>query len=157
MKALGAGKLISKEHTPFSRPMTIPQCIHYALTRPSVFSALLGCQNETQFLEALSYLKASDNEKDYFPFLSELKHNFKSHCVYCNHCLPCPAEIDIAAVTKYLDIAKLDAKNIPPSIRSHYANLKTNGADCTACGNCEERCPFEVPVIENMKDAARLL
>ncbi|MDR1702522.1 MAG: aldo/keto reductase [Sporomusaceae bacterium] len=156
MKTLGAGKLISREHTPFSRPMTLNQCIHYALTRPAVFSALIGCQKETQVLDAIAYLKAAEKEKDYFPFLSELKNNFTGHCVYCNHCLPCPAEIDIAAVTKYLDIARLDEKNIPPSIRSHYANLPNNAADCTECGNCEKRCPFQVPVIQNMKDAAHL-
>ena len=28
MKALGAGKLISPEHTPFARPLTVAQCVH---------------------------------------------------------------------------------------------------------------------------------
>lgn len=156
MKALGAGKLISAEHTPFSRPMTVNQCIHYALSRPSAFSALLGCQSEEQIRDAVSYLDSSDSEKDYMPFLSELRNDFRGHCVYCNHCLPCPVGIDVAAVNKYLDIAKLDEQNIPPTVRSHYVNLVPNGVDCTACGNCESRCPFDVPVIQNMQEAARL-
>ena len=65
-------------------------------------------------------------------------------------------DIDIASVNKYLDIAKLDEQNIPPSIRSHYASLSSKGSDCIACASCEERCPFGVPIIENMKKAKAL-
>ena len=156
MKTLGAGKLISPEHTPFSRPMTVNQCIHYALSRPAVFTTLLGCQTGEQIKDALGYLQADEKDKDYTPFISELKDNFKGKCVYCNHCLPCPSEIDIASVNKYLDIARLDESNIPPSIRSHYQNLGHGGDECIACGSCEDRCPFDVPVIQNMAKAAEL-
>ena len=156
MKTLGAGKLISAEHTPFSRPMTVNQCTHYALTRPAVFSALLGCQSREEVEAAVSYLAASDADKDYAPFLSELRNDFRGQCVYCNHCLPCPALIDVAAVNRYLDIAKLDVNNIPPSVRSHYDNLAHKGAECIGCASCEECCPFGVAVRENMKRAAAI-
>ena len=156
MKTLGAGKLISAEHTPFSRPMSVNQCIQYALSRPAVCSAMLGCQTGDEVKQALGFFEAGEADKDYTPFLNELKNDFKGNCVYCNHCLPCPAEIDIAAVNKYLDIAKLDEKNIPPSIRSHYGSLAHGGADCISCGSCESRCPFGVPVMDNMAQAARL-
>ncbi len=156
MKTLGAGKLISAEHTPFSGPMTVNQCIHYALSRPAVCSALLGCQTGSEVKQALGYFEADEASLDYTGFLNELKNDFKGHCVYCSHCQPCPVQIDIAAVNKYLDIAKLDEQNIPPSIRSHYLSLASGGADCIACGNCESRCPFGVSIIDNMAQAARL-
>lgn len=156
MKTLGAGKLISSEHTPFSRPMTVNQCIHYALTRPAVFSTLLGCQTGEEVRDAMTYLQAGDADKDYTPFLSELPQNFQGKCVYCSHCQPCPVDIDIATVNKYLDIAVLDEANISPSIRSHYHSLATGGDACIACGSCEDRCPFGVPIIDNMAKAARL-
>lgn len=156
MKTLGAGKLISKEHTPFSQPMTVNQCIHYALTRPGVYSTLLGCQSRKEIENSLTYLNASPAERDYTPFLKSLEQSFEGKCVYCNHCLPCPSEIDIAAVNKYLDIALLNEKNIPPSIRSHYQSLSSSGKDCISCGSCESRCPFGVSIIDNMEKAAVL-
>lgn len=156
MKSLGSGKLISPEHTPFSKPMTVNQCIHYALSRPAVYSTLLGCENERQVIDTLNYLTASEEEKDYALFLDELNTDFAGKCVYCSHCLPCPAEIDIAMVNKYLDIAKLDEKNIPPSVYSHYHSMANGGAACISCGSCEARCPFGVTVIENMGKAAEL-
>lgn len=157
MKTLGAGKLISPEHTPFSKPMTVDQCIHYALTRPAVFSTLLGGRTAEEVNETLHYLNATEAEKDYTSFLSEQPSDFMGSCVYCNHCLPCPSEINIAEVNKYLDIAKLDTDNIPASITSHYRNLSNNGADCIACGSCEDRCPFNVSIIKNMEEAETLL
>lgn len=156
MKTLGSGKLISSKHTPFSKPMSVTQCVHYALSRPSVFSALLGCQTPEEVREAVEYFNADETSRDYTGFLNDMKNDFTGNCVYCNHCLPCPVEIDIASVNKYLDIAELDTENIPPSIRSHYRNMATSGKDCISCGSCEERCPFDVPIISRMKKASTL-
>ena len=156
MKTLGAGKLISPEYTPFKEPLTVGQCIHYALSRPAVVSTLIGCQSKKQIEEAVNYFNLTEQEKDYSYAIKNLATDFKGSCVYCNHCLPCPAQIDIAAVNKYLDIALLNKDNIPPSIKQHYNSLEHNGKDCIQCGNCERRCPFSVPIIKNMEQAAEV-
>lgn len=157
MKTLGAGKLISAEHSPFARPMTVEQCVHYALTRPAVSSVLLGCKTGDEIRAAMRYFEADDSDRDYAGVLGTMRNDFKGNCVYCSHCQPCPAGIDIAAVNKYLDIARLDEGSIPPSIRSHYQSLEHGGADCIGCGSCQERCPFGVHVVENMAAAHKLL
>ncbi len=157
MKTFGGGKLLSPEHTPYSRPMTSQQCVHYALSRPSVASVLTGCKTRAEMKNTMSYLSASDSEKDYTWIYNEVHSAFDGNCVYCGHCQPCPSEIDIAAVNKYLDIARLDKEAIPPSIRSHYQSLSHGGDECIACGSCESRCPFGVPIIKNMIEADSLL
>lgn len=156
MKTLGAGKLISPEHTPFDKPLTVAQCVHYALTRPAVASVMLGCQTRAEVLDAVRYLDMEDAKRDYTHVMNTLKNDFAGNCVYCSHCQPCPAGIDIAAVNKYLDIARLDLENVPGTIRSHYAGLAHGGKDCIGCGRCEKRCPFGVKVIENMAEAGRI-
>ena len=113
---------------------------------------LLGAQVR----EAVGYLELSDAERDYAPIVGSRRNDFKGNCVYCNHCRPCPAGIDIAAVNKYLDIAKLEESAVPPGIAQHYRALEHTASECIGCGSCEKRCPFGVPVIENMKLAARL-
>ena len=155
MKSLGSGKLLSPEHTPYEKPLTLSQCVHYALSRPAVASVLPGCQTVQEVRDVMAYFSAADAEKDYASVISSVRNDFRGNCVYCSHCQPCPVQIDIAAVNKYLDIARLDEKNIPPSIRSHYNSL--NSADCINCGHCEKRCPFGVPIIENVKSAKKLL
>jgi uncharacterized protein len=156
MKSLGAGKLLSKEHSPFGKPMSVGQCIHYALSRPAVASVLVGCSTGEQVAEAARYVELSDEERDYSSIIEGSQGSLKGNCVYCNHCLPCPSGIDIAAVNRYLDIALLDAERVPPSVRQHYSSLKSGGGDCVACGSCESKCPFAVPVIGNMAKAAKI-
>ncbi len=160
MKTFGAGKLLSTEHSPFAKALTPGQCIHYALTRPAVASVLIGCRSRAEVEEAAAYTRLNDAERDYSEAISAFREDgkggFTGSCVYCNHCLPCPSEIDIASVNKYLDIAKLDEAHIPPSIAQHYRSLSAHASACVECGNCENRCPFAVPVIENMRNAADL-
>lgn len=157
MKTFGGGRLLSAEHSPFKKPMTVSQCIHYALTRPGVVSTMIGCQSAKQVEEAVGYLHTTEIQRDYTDIISKYQGELKGRCVYCNHCQPCPVNIDIAMVSKYLDIAKLDINNIPPSIIQHYESLSTNGSDCIACGNCEKKCPFSVSIMKNMEYAAELL
>ena len=157
MKAFGAGKLLAPEHTPFAEPLTPQQCVHYALSRPSVASVLAGCKTSEEMLDTLRYLSVDDSARDYTGILSSVRNDFRGSCVYCSHCQPCPAQIDIAAVNRYLDIALLDRDNISPDIRAHYLNLPHSGGECTGCGSCEDRCPFGVPVIENMAKADAVL
>ena len=154
MKTLGAGKLLSAEHTPFASPLSVGQCIHYALSRPAVASVMLGYSSAAEVAEACRYLQLSDEDKDYARVIQGYNGLMQGACVYCNHCQPCPAGIDIASVHRYLDIAKLDKAHIPPSIRQHYLALAAHASDCIQCGNCEDRCPFGVEVIENMAEAA---
>ena len=156
MKAYGGGRLLLPEHSPFSAPLTPGQCIHYALTRPAVASALIGCISEDEVQAAVDYLNLTDEQRDYSAAVSEYQRDFTGSCVYCNHCQPCPVGIDVAAITKFLDIARLDEANIPETIRHHYGGLPHKAGECIACGNCEERCPFSVKVAENMQQAARL-
>ncbi|MCL2356467.1 MAG: aldo/keto reductase [Defluviitaleaceae bacterium] len=154
MKALGAGKLLSADHTPYAKPLTLNQCVHYALSRPAAASVLPGCRTAAEMRQIAEYLSASAEEKDFSDTIRDLRADFAGNCVYCSHCQPCPAEIDIAGVHKYLDIARLDTASIPPSVRSHYAALP--GGTCIECGNCESRCPFGVKIIENLKEAGRI-
>ena len=155
MKTLGAGKLLSRDFTPFTKPMTAVQCIHYALTRPAVVSALIGCKTSGEVREAARYLDAGEEERDFGRVIAARKSGMSVQCLYCNHCLPCPAGIDVAAVTRLADTAALSGR---PSehMSAQYDALTRKASDCISCGDCERRCPFGAQVIENMEKAVRL-
>ncbi len=158
MKTLGAGKLVSAEHTPFERPMTVAQCIHYALSRPAVASTLIGCASGKEVETAAAYFKASDAERDFTSAASGMTAKFKGACVYCNHCLPCPAEIDIAKVHRALDLMRVHGEEEAKSAAAAmFAALEAPASDCIECGACQSRCPFGVSIIENMREAKNLI
>lgn len=156
MKAYGGGDLLSAELSPFGKAFTPVQCIHYALTRPAVSAVMVGARDRAQLDEALAYLAATEAERDYSGLLSGLdRFTFSGHCLYCGHCAPCPSGIDVAAVTKYLNLC-LAQGYVPETERSHYQLLSHHGGECVACGQCEANCPFGVSIMENMSKAEAL-
>ena len=74
---------------------------------------------------------------------------------YCGHCAPCPQGIDVAAVTKFLNLTKAQ-NSVPETVREHYAALRHHAGECVKCGACEKRCPFKVTVIQNMQEAVKV-
>ena len=156
MKALAAGVLLNAETSPFGVALTPAQCIHYALTRPAVASVLPGCSTPAEVRRSVAYEEASEQERDYSVVLSQMpKYSMRGKCMYCNHCLPCPAHIDIAQVNKYLDLAQAGAQ-APDTVRAHYGALEQHASDCIRCGSCERNCPFDVPVRSRMQTAQEL-
>ncbi len=154
MKPFGGGDLLSAERSPAGAALTVPQCIHYALSRPAVSVVLAGAHSVGELEESAAYCEASEEERDYAPALESFPRiSWVGHCMYCGHCAPCPMKIDVASVTKFLNLA--DAQGaIPETVREHYAALEAHASDCIECGSCESRCPFGVEIRENMKRAA---
>ena len=149
MKAFGGGDLLTSD-SPAGVALTANQCIHYALTRPAVACVLSGVRSLDQLQQLLAYETADETERDYAAALASFpKISWQGHCMYCGHCAPCPKKIDVAAVTKFLNLAKAQGF-VPETVREHYKALDRKAGDCVQCGVCETRCPFGVAIRENM-------
>ena len=155
MKAFGGGDLLS-DKGPAGKALTPFQCLHYALTRPAVACVMSGARSAEDLKASLAYEDSSPEERDYAAALAAFpKISWKGHCMYCGHCAPCPKGIDVAAVTKFLNLCKAQGQ-IPETVREHYAALPHKAGECVQCGSCEGRCPFSVGAVENMRQAAEL-
>ena len=160
MKPLAGGRLLSAEASPFGVALTPTQCIHYCLTRPAVASVMVGFRSIAELEDAVTYETSTPDERDYASVLAKAPaHAYYGQCTYCGHCAPCSAGINIALVNKFADLAAMQAKTpdeVPEGVRGHYAVLDATAADCTGCQDCEQRCPFGVPVAEKMQQTAEL-
>ena len=155
MKAFGGGDLLSR-YSPAGVALTAFQCLHYALTRPGVACVMAGARTLEELEQCAAYENAPDGEKDYAAaFAAMPKISWEGHCMYCGHCAPCPRGIDVASVTKFLNLAKAQGQ-VPETVREHYAVLPHHAGECVACGACETRCPFSVPILENMRQTAEI-
>ena len=156
MKGFAGGRLFDEKRSPFGVAMTPVQCIHYALTRPAVSAIMCGYDTKEQVDAAVAYETAGDDEKDYASVIASAPlHSYKGQCTYCGHCKPCPAEIDIAMVNKFYDLATMQAE-MPESVKSHYELLEHHASECIGCRGCESRCPFGVNISERMEKTAKL-
>ncbi|MEA4912491.1 MAG: aldo/keto reductase [Oscillospiraceae bacterium] len=153
MKAFGGGDLLDASLSPAGRALTPVQCLHYALTRPGVATVLAGAHSAQQLRVCAAYEDATEQARDYASALAAFPHiQWKGHCMYCSHCAPCPKKLDVASITKFLNLALAQGK-VPETVREHYALLGHYAGECIGCGACETRCPFGVPIVENMKKA----
>ena len=102
---------------------------------------------------SFDYLEAGPEERDFSSIDASEMWKLQQRCVYCNHCLPCPAGIEIGDLNRLLDAAEHSSNG---GASAGYEGLEGVASDCTQCGVCEERCPFDVPVMERMDRAVEL-
>jgi predicted aldo/keto reductase-like oxidoreductase len=168
MKPYAGGKLLNKDRTvrmahyqmggeamklKKRSPITPVQCLSYTLSQVGISAALPGCADKEQLAAALAYLDALEEERDFSALLSEFEQYVEGECVYCNHCLPCPSTIDIGQVNRLLDMAQ---QELTAELWATYDALPSKASDCTQCGVCEDRCPFDVGVMARMEQAVAL-
>ena len=150
MKPFAGGQLLVAHRSPFGRMLTRVQCIQYALDRPGVLTVLPGVRGMADLEQILAYLDATPEERDYSELAEMAPESRASTCMYCNHCQPCPAGIQIGAVNKYYDLACLGDK----MAEEHYRNLEHRASECLGCGHCDRRCPFGVAQSARMTEIA---
>ena len=82
--------------------------------------------------------------------LIEIHDKMYSHvCRHCEECMPCPKAVHIPQLLYMTSAYKL---------RSSESFKKGGGPDvkswdkCDLCGDCEERCPFNLPIREMLKE-----
>ena len=151
MKPYGGGRLFR-----IADGIGIDPCrlVGYPLLNAAVSTVITGVKNDEELLGAISGMEAIPSPEELRRYAGQIHKAGKGDCVYCNHCLPCPAHINIGELMMALDEARKNG--VEGWQKEAYEDLKAKGSDCTECGVCETRCPFEVPVMERMKEAVSL-
>ena len=150
MKPFHGGQLLSDKTSPFKCALTKNQCIQYCLDRPAVLAVVPGVRNLNDLTELLNYPASTVAERDYSQIAEFTPESAVGNCVYCNHCQPCPAGIDIGIVNKYYDLSLAGDK----MAANHYDKLTIKADACIKCGHCDKRCPFKVKQQYKMKTIA---
>lgn len=151
MKPFAGGQLLDEKRSPLDIALSRYQCIQYALDRPAVLSCLPGVGNVQDVQDVLGFCDAAAGVRDYSILGTAAPSEARGRCVYCNHCAPCTAGIDIGLVNKYYDLAKVGDK----MAAGHYEQLSVHADACIQCGHCESRCPFGVKQVSRMAEIRR--
>ncbi len=136
---------------------SFPQiALKYSLAQ-DVDAQLVGISSiaelDEDFQIADKFVPPSEDEMK--KLMDEAKELGKDFCRQCGYCLPCTVDIDIPKVFLYERYAKrfwLD-----DYAKEQYALLVVKGDECIECGKCEEKCPYELPIMEKIASAHKLL
>lgn len=150
MKPFSGGQLLDEKTSPFGKALTQYQCIQYALDKPGVLTVLPGIRGVEDVRKLLGFFDAAPEERDYSILGTFTPRDVVGNCVYCNHCQPCPAGLNVGLINKYYDLSM--AGDVMAA--DHYGKLGKHASDCIRCGHCDSRCPFQVKQSEKMEQIA---
>lgn len=80
----------------------------------------------------------------------------KNYCRGCGYCQPCPQEISISFILRAekQTLRRMGwSEGRVNSLKNAFAKAKT----CIKCGECESRCPYELPIMELIPESVERL
>lgn len=83
---------------------------------------------------------------------AEIKTIGERFCRRCEYCQPCSKGIDIPTV--FLLDGYWTRYGLQGWAVERYQYLQVKADECIDCGQCEERCPYQLPIREMLKEAA---
>ena len=133
---------------------------------PEVNVVLSGVNNVSQLKQNIEIAEQSlpnsmtPEEQTLISRMQELFFEFqKIGCTHCNYCVPCPQTVDIPEIFDYYN--GMSTESYQGSCRFQYTKWKYligHGVDkCVECGECEEKCPQQLPIIDTLKLAHKEL
>lgn len=89
-------------------------------------------------------------EEEVRQLAEEIKGMGQRFCRRCEYCLPCPAEIDIP--TMFLLNGYYTRYGLQTWARERYRGLAVGVDACLDCGECEEKCPYQLPIRQMLQE-----
>jgi len=119
---------------------------------------LCGMKNVTEVEENLAtvrgYKPLDDDEEE--QLLGEGSQWGDQYCRRCDYCQPCPSNVRIPKILWLANYHRRYGAH-DPWTEEEYAAMEITAADCAECGECEEVCPYELPIRDMLKEADREL
>jgi len=82
--------------------------------------------------------------------IEEIRKSYeKSFCRRCDYCQPCTEDIPIQLVLGLRSTVKRLGKD--GLRKSQFWELVTKARECSECGECESRCPYQLPIPDLIK------
>ncbi len=136
--------------------------LRWVWNHPEVVLALSGMNAPEQLdenLAAAEAARAGGLDADELALVGEVRDLFRARmkvsCTTCGYCLPCPSGVSIPDVfSNYNTAAMFDARQASAAVYRNWVMGGGHGADqCARCGECEPKCPQQIPIQDMLEEA----
>jgi predicted aldo/keto reductase-like oxidoreductase len=160
MKPLAGGALAtppSELKAKAKIPITAEQALRFVLANNAVCIAIPGMTNIREVEEnakvGKNFQAMTEAEKQ--SLIRDAEVLGKEFCRGCGYCQPCPQEIRIPIILRQLNYHK--QYGLADWARGRYRMVEVKADECIECGQCREKCPYDLDVPELLKEAHKLL
>lgn len=137
-------------------------CFRWLYNKPEISIILSGVNTIEQLQDNLAIFEnsaaglMSAEEQELISAIQKIFENQKAiSCTGCKYCLPCPQGVNIPKVFNMFNRHQTAKPHNVQKIayRCEMIFNKNSGDYCVACGQCEEKCPQKLPIIDLLKTA----
>ncbi len=139
--------------------------LRWVWNHPDISVVLSGMTAPEQLEENCSIGASAEpcslNENE-LEIIEEVKQQYRQRikvdCTACGYCMPCPSGVNIPRVfSVYNDRFIFDEKRWSHLMYTFASNADEQASNCVECGECEEACPQEIPIIAALKECHEVL
>jgi predicted aldo/keto reductase-like oxidoreductase len=159
MKPLAGGALVSvpPDMNLGKRAITATQALRFVLANRNVTLAIPGMTNIRELEENVTAGETFDaiTDVEKAELIKAAESLGKDFCRGCGYCQPCPQEVRIPIILRHLGYYL--RYGLVDWAKGRYRMVEVKADSCVECGKCEEKCPYDLPIIEKLKEAHTLL
>ncbi len=146
---------------------SVEWALRWVWNNPEVSLLLSGMTSMAHVQENVSIAETAEDivfdEKDY-AVVSMAKKAFRDrirvNCTACGYCMPCPVKVNIpGCFSHYNDFYMYgDPEKNDPKRSGYYSMIgpKQRASNCIKCGKCEEHCPQNIAIREELDKVKEL-
>ncbi len=172
MGTVAGGKLIprsSRLNRTEGHRWTIPQlAIRFVLSNSGVSAALSGMENVGMLesnVASVSPGPLNPQENQQILQIADDARRLRGlYCTGCSYCMPCPSGVDIPANFAAYNLARV--WGLRGMARARYRALGRTDSEaagpswaaaCKECGQCESKCPQNLPIMKKLMEVRKAL
>ena len=170
MGPVGGGRLVAPsdqiQNMVGGTKSTPEVALRFVFSNPNVTLALSGMNSIAMAEENTATASreeplSAEEKQGIVDALEETKRLSDLYCTGCDYCMPCPNDIDISGNFSAMNSYKVFG--LEDHARSQYKRLRNKrkpdgttveawAAACIECGECEPKCPQNIPIREQLRE-----
>ncbi len=173
MGPVGGGRLAApsqqiREMLPGGAKSSAEIALRFVLANPGVSCALSGMNAIEQVEENVATASREDplSDEEKLHVMQSLEENRKLaelYCTDCKYCMPCPNDVNIPLNFRIMNFHRVFG--LTDHAKQQYARFfaekkRVEGlaaSECQECGECEPKCPQDIPIIKQLKETHEAL
>ena len=140
-----------------AKAITAAEAIAFVLANPNVDCAVVGMTSVEELQQDVDAVRraARMDSAETAHIVEAAEALGKDFCRSCGYCLPCPNGILIPVILRHLFYLK--QYGLVEWARGRYGMVEVKADACSKCGECLEKCPYELAIPDLMEEAHQKL